>query len=715
MSRDKYLNDSPILTPDDDQFGINSFAKSLAESIKTIKSPEGITIALNGQWGSGKSSALNLILHHLQSDIEDRTIVVMDFKCWWFRGEEALTLAFLQDFNALLRDNIGDQVKDLVPKIGRFLLQSGSVVGPVATLLSGPTWTPLMLGSMTFAKRFFPKGKTIEKLFDELSNALDNQSKRFLVVIDDIDRLTPNDALLVFRLIKSVGRLPNVIYLLAFDRNLAEKSIKKEFPSEGSHFLEKIIQVSFDLPLPSRNDLESAVLANIEKCCGSPKEGEQEIRFMNVFYDAVFPYFKTPRDIIRFSNSIRFSWPSVANEVDMTDFVTLEVIRLFETSLYNKIRLNKDRIFGSLSSYHIDDSKEDKINYFLNHISDNERKRKARIVLLRLFPGLISKNLPTQTNQVQRLISLSQYFDIYFNMGIGDNSISKKEVEEFISKCGNKDFVLEAFVNAATSFDKKGNSKASELLDEIKRHSCNILKPHVLPLLTGIFEIADDIHKVEDKILFHAVDSFTRINWLIRELFCENYSLDEQDQILVEACKEAQVGWLVYFTCSAISCYKSEPEIQSAQSETCLVKKESLPTLKDLCIQRIQESIDSEKLIHHKLLSDILFQWKDLQKDSEVDIKRWTSEQMSDARNLSLLAKAFTNISLFFSSNSTELFDRIATPRLWASVKDLETILDIREFRRRLEECENSQSIDPQSKEYISNFLTSWRNQEESQ
>ncbi|MGB8873870.1 MAG: P-loop NTPase fold protein, partial [Desulfobaccales bacterium] len=61
MFRAGFFNDAPILTPEDDRFGINQFAQALAQSFRKIESPIGATIALSGRWGSGKSSAANLI------------------------------------------------------------------------------------------------------------------------------------------------------------------------------------------------------------------------------------------------------------------------------------------------------------------------------------------------------------------------------------------------------------------------------------------------------------------------------------------------------------------------------------------------------------------------------------------------------------------------------------------------------------------------------
>ena len=93
-------NDAPIKVPAEDRFGMDPFAQALAASIRKIKAPEGTVIALNGPWGSGKSSAVNLILHHLKDAIAAGEIAVVNFACWWFRGEEALALAFFRELYA---------------------------------------------------------------------------------------------------------------------------------------------------------------------------------------------------------------------------------------------------------------------------------------------------------------------------------------------------------------------------------------------------------------------------------------------------------------------------------------------------------------------------------------------------------------------------------------------------------------------------------------
>ena len=67
---------------------------------------------------------------------------------------------------------------------------------------------------------------------------------------------------------------------------------------------------------------------------------------MNVFYDVVAPYITSPRHVSRFQNAISVTWPAIANEVNLADFVALETIRLYEPALFTAIRTNKQRACG---------------------------------------------------------------------------------------------------------------------------------------------------------------------------------------------------------------------------------------------------------------------------------------------------------------------------------------------------------------------------------
>ena len=80
------FNDEAIREPKHDLFGINPFAKVIAKCIREIPNPYGSVVAINGAWGSGKSSAINLILHHLGKS-GDAKLTTMSFQAWRYKSE----------------------------------------------------------------------------------------------------------------------------------------------------------------------------------------------------------------------------------------------------------------------------------------------------------------------------------------------------------------------------------------------------------------------------------------------------------------------------------------------------------------------------------------------------------------------------------------------------------------------------------------------------
>src|ERR1700730_15028344 len=102
-------NDTPIATPEDDRFGVDPFARALARAISEMPAPNGVVIAVNGPWGSGKSSAIHLILFHLKALTEQEKSKVSRFSPWWLSGTDAITAAFFSDLEAAIGRSVGRQ------------------------------------------------------------------------------------------------------------------------------------------------------------------------------------------------------------------------------------------------------------------------------------------------------------------------------------------------------------------------------------------------------------------------------------------------------------------------------------------------------------------------------------------------------------------------------------------------------------------------------
>jgi predicted KAP-like P-loop ATPase len=711
-------NDKPITEPSEDRFGIDPFAKTLASSIRNLKAPEGTVIALNGPWGSGKSSVVNLILHHLKEAVAANEIVVINFACWWFRGEEALALAFFRELYAGLGPTLGDRFKRALPKLGARLLRTGSMVSAGAELAgAAPTVGGLASGAMNWLADQIHAEDTVEKLHAELTKVLSDQSKRFLIVIDDIDRLAPDEALLMFRLVKSIGRLPNVIYLLVFDRHLAEAIVSERYPTEGPHYLEKIIQAGFDIPLPRQSDLNEELLRQIEALCGAP-DAEDMVRFMNVFYDVIAPEIRTPRDLIRLANALAVTWPAIGGEVDRADFVAMEVFRLLRPDVYRALRAQKERLCGTgrgLGRQQRDEAAEMDSPLFGG--SESKDKDKLRRALMRLFPRLESvwgnlhygEDSATDWERQRRACSLG-HFEAYFRFALGDETLPRGEIDDLIAHASDQEFIKTRLRDALAVERKNGMTKAALLLDELNLHAAKVTDDNVAPLLTSLFSVADELDVEADKAgAFKIGDNPLRIHWLLRRLTLERFDLARRSAVFVAACEGAGLSWLVDFVDSAFSDYHPREGKAPESEENCLTTSADADVLRNKAVERIRSASRSGELAASKKLAYLLFRWRAFAADDGAEVKAWTTAQMAYDSMIVTFAKAFTSYSWSQGLGMAGLGDTVAKRNTRANVDGLDGIIDKAQLRARVEELAARETFFGPDGEAIREFLEAWQ------
>lgn len=701
----QYFNDSPIERREDDRYGVQAFGEALATSLLSIAKPVGTTIAVTGPWGSGKSSAVNLIRAELRDRKED-TLSVFDFKCWWYRGEEAIALAFLQELNSALKSSLGDKVKGLVPEMGRYLLQAGPVLGSAVALASTGGWGALVTGSAAFAKRFFPEKPSLENTFRKLSKTLATQNKRVLIIIDDIDRLAPDEALGVFRLVKSIGRLPNVMYLLVFDRALAEAAVAERFPSEGPHFLEKIIQASFELPSPTPSDLHNALLAAFQELCGTPDE-EYQVRFMNLFYDVVAPYLTTPRHVTRLINAITVTWPPVANNISHADYLALETLRLYEPSLYTAVRQHRNIVTSTSRGGSRDKTRFDP---FLAGVPE-ERHERLQVALQRLFPAFeeVTYSGLHESWESERRVCLAKHFDTYFKMSLSDDTLSGKEIRELLERAGDKRFIQERLLRAATQIRRDGKSMVPVVLDEMTSHGRQVAKEKVSAFFSAVFEIVDEIDRKEDEERGFAVATTSlRIHWLIRRVTDDRFTLEEKSAIYLAATEHASLGWLVDFVSSAYEDHYPR-EGREVDLSTALTTREALPTLVDRALKSLRQAAQDDSLLYRRDLMYCLYRWKEFAGDSGAEMKAWLADRMQCDDVLVLLARALTSESWTTGLGGFGgLGDRVSRRNVRVSIRSDFDLFDPNQFRTALERIARERRRSVEDLEAVGVFLDAW-------
>ncbi|MTI78914.1 MAG: hypothetical protein FH754_16605 [Marinobacter sp.] len=179
--------DRPSSNPQEDLFGHAPFAESLANSICRYPGSDGLVLSLYGPWGSGKSTALAYVRHFLERHPAVEQPIIVNFNPWWFSGQENLARAFLGQLQAVLPAK-SDKFKKLGDLLGDFAEGVGGLVDLSGMTGGAGSKIGKLIGTVT--KR---KPRDIPALKSKISSILREAGKRILVVVDDIDRLTPEE------------------------------------------------------------------------------------------------------------------------------------------------------------------------------------------------------------------------------------------------------------------------------------------------------------------------------------------------------------------------------------------------------------------------------------------------------------------------------------------------------------------------------------------
>lgn len=160
----------------------------------------------------------------------------------------------------------------------------------------------------------------------------------FVVILDDLDRLEPEQAVEMVRLVRSVADFPRVAYLMCYDREVLAQALKTGLKvADGDLFLQKIVQLTFSTPLPEPFDLRTQFLDEAKAIYAEVTGSDAEDPLLDDLKSAVDREgmgLSTPREVKLALNSIRFVFPQVADDVYFPDFYRLHLIKTTNFKLY---------------------------------------------------------------------------------------------------------------------------------------------------------------------------------------------------------------------------------------------------------------------------------------------------------------------------------------------------------------------------------------------
>ena len=247
-----------------DLFGIQVYQNALIRYVKLTDTP--ITIALQGEWGSGKTSLMNLLKYNL-CDIDDGPY----FPIWINTWQYSLMKTPGQTIMGIL-EGIIKQIGALNPskqkweesrkKIGgifKKMATVGTKIAAGAVGVDGGLLDELMDGGESAQSDIVQLKSEISEMIEQILTEFPAK-KGFTFYIDDLDRIDPPVAVEILELLKNIFDLEKCVFILAIDYDVVIKGLKPKFGGlteknerEFRSFFDKIIQLPFSMPVASYN------------------------------------------------------------------------------------------------------------------------------------------------------------------------------------------------------------------------------------------------------------------------------------------------------------------------------------------------------------------------------------------------------------------------------------------------------------------------------
>ena len=316
--------DNAIKTRGADRLGRSRFADQLAMALLSETADEGLVAALVGPWGQGKSSVLNMVREQFEGD-HARTVLM--FNPWMFAGQSQLIGAFFEQVAGQLRLK-GKAEQALADR----LIGYGQALSPLVFVPVAGAWLSRVGAVATAIGRARSAGKQpdpVEQQRQAIEASLSKLSEPIFVFIDDIDRLTAREIRDMLGLVRLTAHFPKIIYLLAFDRAKVERALDQDGLEGGRNYLDKIVELSFDLPAASPHAMGNLLIEGLDQAISEIHAGPfDRARWQDVAARVLGPLLSTPRDINRYLAALPASLRMIGEEVSLVDVLALEAIRL---------------------------------------------------------------------------------------------------------------------------------------------------------------------------------------------------------------------------------------------------------------------------------------------------------------------------------------------------------------------------------------------------
>lgn len=332
---------------DSDIIGLEDYIKKLKNEIIQYNHNISCTIGIEGSYGSGKTSLVRLLFKELE---KEKNIKTLEFNSWQYDNFEKLVQDYFNSVMSFVRFD------------KKHLEEYKNIISAVSKSFLGMNLIPNSNSEENNVN------KTKEKI-----NSVINTYKydtKYVVLIDNIDRLENDEIINVFKLIRNLVDFNNFIFLVPFDNSILEGKVEKI----KKYYFDKVFISIIEVPKIDKNTTGNLFISLIEKRISEFKFDtiDHKTQVKNDLdlvknNSIVYESFENIREAKRFYNYFIQNYTPLINVVSFHDYLYLSLLKFQFPKIYNEI--NENRKTNELA-FNIEEQKKNHENALEDKILD---------------------------------------------------------------------------------------------------------------------------------------------------------------------------------------------------------------------------------------------------------------------------------------------------------------------------------------------------------
>lgn len=614
-----YNSDKPIESSEQDLLGRTTFSKQLGEAIYKYDGKDGLVIGVFGKWGTGKTSILNMVVNEINylSENDEEKPIIVNFSPWNYTDKDNLISLFFR----VLKNKLNmDKYEEVRKKIGKALTDYSDALDALTLFPMVGSGLATILKTIAKAQGAeLAKDVDIDKTKENLVSVLGDTNQKIIVIIDDIDRLTNIQIRDIFQLVKQVGNFPNIIYVLSMDRDVVCRALESVHDIDGAEYLEKIVQIPFEIPVLMKPKLKEIFLAKLDDTVNDISDDNVNINkyyWSEIFINCIEPYIKTLRDVNRVINTFQFRYKLLSTETSLEDVVALTTIEVLEPQLYQWIGSNKDLLCSTAnySSLFVSMEKKGYREYIVNELKNIGINADIAIKFLTtLFPVFANEmgfnNSGHLSSNIKESLRIAQEerFDSYFMFDLRAIPVTRYVINDCINK-----MALNDLITTITQINNDGNIEY--FIDEL-RSLVDTIPYDRLGLLSSV--ILNQLYTFSNNSGFFRLSAYTKAEFLTFDIMSrindesERYSLIKN---VLENINKEQLGTLASFI-NKIEISHGRLAGKEENIDKQLISLHYLNNIEEIYISKINEITQAEVIIDMSGFNIAFYLWECLDKD----------------------------------------------------------------------------------------------------